>query len=52
KYFGPGPDTAKSEEHMASWVAPLAGGLGVALLIAAVFLWRGRRGPRRSYEGF
>ncbi|MFF7644578.1 type VII secretion-associated serine protease mycosin [Streptomyces canus] len=52
KYFGPGPDTAKSEEHMASWAAPLAGGLGVALLIAAVFLWRGRRGPRRSYEGF
>ncbi|MFF4033516.1 type VII secretion-associated serine protease mycosin [Streptomyces sviceus] len=52
KYFGPGPDTAESEEHMASWVAPLAGGLGVALLIAAVFLWRGRRGPRRSYEGF
>ncbi|MFF1723152.1 type VII secretion-associated serine protease mycosin [Streptomyces sviceus] len=52
KYFGPGPDTAKSEEHMASWVAPLAGGLGVALLIAAVFLWRGRRGPRRSYESF
>jgi type VII secretion-associated serine protease mycosin len=53
KYFGSGPDTAKSEEHMASWAAPLAGGLGVALLIAAVFLWRGRRrGPRRSYEGF
>ncbi|MEU0942248.1 type VII secretion-associated serine protease mycosin [Streptomyces canus] len=52
KYFGPGPDTATSGDDTASWAAPLAGGLGVALLIAAVFLWRGRRGPRRSYEGF
>ncbi|QUC60764.1 type VII secretion-associated serine protease mycosin [Streptomyces sp. A2-16] len=52
KYFGSGPDTAKSEDDTASWAAPLAGGLGVALLIAAVVLWRGRRGPRQSYEGF
>ncbi|NEB02337.1 type VII secretion-associated serine protease mycosin [Streptomyces sp. SID13726] len=52
KYFGSGPDAAKSEDDTASWAAPLAGGFGVALLITAVFLWRGRRGPRRSYEGF
>ncbi|MFF7136493.1 type VII secretion-associated serine protease mycosin [Streptomyces sp. NPDC008196] len=52
KYFGSGPDAAKSEDGTASWAAPLAGGLGVALLIAAVVLWRGRRGPRQSYEGF
>ncbi|MET7693796.1 type VII secretion-associated serine protease mycosin [Streptomyces sp. NPDC005483] len=52
KYFGSGPDTATSADDTASWAAPLAGGLGVALLITAVVLWRGRRGPRRSYEGF
>ncbi|MER6290084.1 type VII secretion-associated serine protease mycosin [Streptomyces sviceus] len=52
KYFGPGPETATSGGDTASWAAPLAGGLGVALLIAAVFVWRGRRGPGRSYEGF
>ncbi|MFI0513750.1 type VII secretion-associated serine protease mycosin [Streptomyces sp. WSLK1-5] len=52
KYFGSGPDTATSQDDTASWAAPLAGGLGVALLVAAVVLWRGRRGPRGSYEGF
>ncbi|MFE2212446.1 type VII secretion-associated serine protease mycosin [Streptomyces canus] len=52
KYFGSGPDAAKSENDTASWAAPLAGGLGVALLVTGVVLWRGRRGPRRSYEGF
>ncbi|MFL5994690.1 MAG: type VII secretion-associated serine protease mycosin [Streptomyces sp.] len=52
KYFGSGPDAAKSGDDTASWAAPLAGGLGVALLITGVVLWRGRRGPRRSYEGF
>jgi subtilisin family serine protease len=52
KYFGSGPDTAKSGDDTASWAAPLAGGLGVALLVAAVALWRGRRGPRRSSESF
>ncbi|MFF4057926.1 type VII secretion-associated serine protease mycosin [Streptomyces sp. NPDC001668] len=50
KYFGPGPDTATSEDDAAGWAAPLAGGLGFALLIGAVFLWRGRR--RRPHEGF
>ncbi|MFF1304309.1 type VII secretion-associated serine protease mycosin [Streptomyces sp. NPDC058307] len=52
KYFGAGPDTVESQDDTASWAAPLAGGVGVALLITAVVLWRGRRGPRRSYEGF
>ncbi|MEU0027499.1 type VII secretion-associated serine protease mycosin [Streptomyces sp. NPDC006335] len=52
KYFGSGPDTAESGDDTASWAAPLAGGLGVALLVAAVVLWRGRRGPRRSSESF
>ncbi|MEU9327238.1 type VII secretion-associated serine protease mycosin [Streptomyces canus] len=52
KYFGSGPDAAKSENDTASWAAPLAGGLGVALLVTGVVLWRGRRGPRRSYEGY
>ncbi|MFJ6389770.1 type VII secretion-associated serine protease mycosin [Streptomyces sp. NPDC091972] len=52
KYFGSGPDTADSGDDTASWAAPLAGGLGVALLVVAVVLWRGRHGPRRSHEGF
>lgn len=52
KYFGSGPDTADSQDDTASWAAPLAGGFGGVLLIAAVFLWRGRRGSRRSYEDF
>lgn len=52
KYFGSGPDAATSESDTASWAAPLAGGLGVALLVTGVVLWRGRRGPRRSHEGF
>ncbi|WP_328745757.1 type VII secretion-associated serine protease mycosin [Streptomyces sp. NBC_00285] len=52
KYFGSGPDTADSQDDTASWAAPLAGSFGGLLLIAAVLLWRARRGPRRSYEGF
>ncbi|KUN66434.1 type VII secretion-associated serine protease mycosin [Streptomyces canus] len=52
KYFGSGPDAATSGSDTASWAAPLAGGVGVALLITGVVLWRGRRGPRRSHEGF
>lgn len=52
KYFGPGPDAAESQDDTASWAAPLAGGVGVALLVTAVIVWRGRRGPRRSYESY
>ncbi|MFC8361008.1 type VII secretion-associated serine protease mycosin [Streptomyces griseorubiginosus] len=49
KYFGPGPDTATSQDDTASWAAPLAGGTGVGLLVVAVVLWRGRR---RSHGDF
>ncbi|WP_055528309.1 type VII secretion-associated serine protease mycosin [Streptomyces graminilatus] len=42
-YFGPGPDPAPEEDHTVSWAGPVAGGLGVVLLLAAVPLWRGRR---------
>ncbi|TGZ04439.1 type VII secretion-associated serine protease mycosin, partial [Streptomyces rhizosphaericola] len=30
-----------------NWAAPLAGGLGAALLAAAVVLWRGHNAPGR-----
>ncbi|MGV9842695.1 type VII secretion-associated serine protease mycosin [Streptomyces fungicidicus] len=43
EYFGPGPDTAGSGDDTAGWAAPLAGGAGGVLLVAAVVLWRGRR---------
>ena len=43
EYFGSGPDAPESEDDTASWAAPLAGGLGGLLLVAAVTLWRGRR---------
>ncbi|MFC8127275.1 type VII secretion-associated serine protease mycosin [Streptomyces sp. NPDC057302] len=46
KYFGPGPDEDAGDGGPAGWVGPVAGGLGVALLAAAVHLWRGRRGAR------
>ncbi|MEU3340154.1 type VII secretion-associated serine protease mycosin [Streptomyces sp. NPDC002144] len=47
RYFGSGPDTAKSESSTSDWAAPLAGAFGGVLLVMAVVLWRGR--PRR-YE--
>ncbi|GGM00648.1 type VII secretion-associated serine protease [Streptomyces fumigatiscleroticus] len=43
KYFGSGPDTAASDGSTSAWAAPLAGGTGGVLLVAAVVLWRGRR---------
>ncbi|AYL35142.1 type VII secretion-associated serine protease mycosin [Streptomyces fungicidicus] len=43
EYFGPGPDTAGSGDDTAGWAAPLAGGAGGVMLVAAVVLWRGRR---------
>ncbi|GAA2560940.1 type VII secretion-associated serine protease mycosin [Streptomyces levis] len=47
KYFGSGPDAASSGDDTADWAAPLAGGAGGVLLVAAVVLWRGRRtGPQ------
>ncbi|MEZ3178935.1 type VII secretion-associated serine protease mycosin [Streptomyces pimonensis] len=43
KYFGPGPETAGSDDDTAGWAALLAGGAGGVLLVVAVVLWRGRR---------
>ena len=42
-YFGPGPDAAKGNTSPAAWTGPTAAALGVALLAAAVHLWRTRR---------
>ncbi|MFJ1592218.1 type VII secretion-associated serine protease mycosin [Kitasatospora albolonga] len=47
KYFGPGPTPPPAEDDAVNWAAPLAGGLGAALLAAAVVLWRGRNAPGR-----
>ncbi|WP_046726703.1 type VII secretion-associated serine protease mycosin [Streptomyces humi] len=47
KYFGPGPDEEKSTTSASDWAAPLAGGAGGVLLVAATVLWRSRR---RSLE--
>ncbi|MGW0825869.1 type VII secretion-associated serine protease mycosin [Streptomyces sp. NPDC002845] len=49
RYFGPGPDMAEEEDDTVAWAAPVAGGLGVALLITAVALWRG---PRRRSDDY
>ncbi|MFF5856557.1 type VII secretion-associated serine protease mycosin [Streptomyces sp. NPDC012751] len=43
KYFGAGPDTARAASGASGWAAPLAGGAGAVLLVAAVALWRSRR---------
>ncbi|MFF2851398.1 type VII secretion-associated serine protease mycosin [Streptomyces sp. NPDC058001] len=45
QYFGAGPDDP-SDASVTGWAGPLAGGLGVALLATAVYLWRGRRARR------
>ncbi|MER6084550.1 type VII secretion-associated serine protease mycosin [Streptomyces sp. NPDC001833] len=43
KYFGSGPDPEPKATSATDWAAPLAGGSGGVLLVAAVVLWRGRR---------
>ncbi|MET9237432.1 type VII secretion-associated serine protease mycosin [Streptomyces cellulosae] len=43
EYFGPGPAADARGDDTADWAAPLAGGAGGVLLVAAVVLWRGRR---------
>ncbi|MEU0964468.1 type VII secretion-associated serine protease mycosin [Streptomyces sp. NPDC005917] len=43
KYFGPGPDTQGKTTSATDWAAPLAGGAGGVLLVAAGVLWRNRR---------
>ncbi|WP_145502386.1 type VII secretion-associated serine protease mycosin [Streptomyces sp. CFMR 7] len=47
EYFGPGPTPPPADDGPVNWAAPLAGGLGAALLAAAVVLWRGRNAPGR-----
>ncbi|MFF9120843.1 type VII secretion-associated serine protease mycosin [Streptomyces massasporeus] len=49
KYFGSGPDADSSGDDTAAWAAPLAGGAGGVLLVAAVVLWRGRRTGREDF---
>ncbi|WP_435841608.1 type VII secretion-associated serine protease mycosin [Streptomyces collinus] len=49
KYFGSGPDADASGDGPADWAAPLAGGAGGVLLVAAVVLWRGRRAGRADF---
>ncbi|MFD6173171.1 type VII secretion-associated serine protease mycosin [Streptomyces coeruleorubidus] len=49
KYFGSGPDAAGSDDDTADWAAPLAGGAGGVLLVAAVVLWRGRRASHDEF---
>ncbi|WP_181808633.1 type VII secretion-associated serine protease mycosin [Streptomyces shenzhenensis] len=43
KYFGSGPDPEEKAAGATDWAAPLAGGTGGVLLVAAAVLWRGRR---------
>ncbi|MFF3614065.1 type VII secretion-associated serine protease mycosin [Streptomyces sp. NPDC002580] len=45
KYFGTGPDAPDDGGGSDKWAGPLAGAVGLALLAAAVVLWRGRRSP-------
>ncbi|MET8636802.1 type VII secretion-associated serine protease mycosin [Streptomyces sp. NPDC004096] len=45
KYFGPGPDTSGDRSNSPGWAGPLAGGLGAALLVTSVVLWRNRTRP-------
>ncbi|ATY94828.1 type VII secretion-associated serine protease mycosin [Streptomyces cavourensis] len=47
EYFGSGPTPPPADDAPVNWAAPLAGGLGAALLAAAVVLWRGRNAPGR-----
>ncbi|MFF9753930.1 type VII secretion-associated serine protease mycosin [Streptomyces sp. NPDC014344] len=49
EYFGPGPDVDAPGDDTADWAAPLAGGAGGVLLVAAVVLWRGRRPESRTF---
>ncbi|WP_406433833.1 type VII secretion-associated serine protease mycosin [Streptomyces sp. NBC_00631] len=45
KYFGSGPDPEETTTSATDWAAPMAGGTGGVLLVAAVVLWRARRRP-------
>ncbi|WP_228918563.1 type VII secretion-associated serine protease mycosin [Streptomyces sp. DH20] len=49
EYFGPGPAADTPGDDTADWAAPLAGGAGGVLLVAAVVLWRGRRPDNETF---
>ncbi|MGW4147565.1 type VII secretion-associated serine protease mycosin [Streptomyces albogriseolus] len=49
EYFGPGPAADTPGDDTADWAAPLAGGAGGVLLVAAVVLWRGRRPENETF---
>ncbi|MEU0576507.1 type VII secretion-associated serine protease mycosin [Streptomyces griseoincarnatus] len=49
EYFGPGPAADSPGDDTADWAAPLAGGAGGVLLVAAVVLWRGRRPEHETF---
>ncbi|XMA36417.1 type VII secretion-associated serine protease mycosin [Streptomyces albogriseolus] len=49
EYFGPGPDAGTPGDDTADWAAPLAGGAGGVLLVAAVVLWRARRPESETF---
>ncbi len=49
EYFGPGPTADPPGDDTADWAAPLAGGAGGVLLVAAVVLWRGRRPENETF---
>jgi len=44
RYFGPGPTADAAENTPVNWLPWAAGAAGLALLTAAVVLWRGRPG--------
>ncbi|WP_432002229.1 type VII secretion-associated serine protease mycosin [Streptomyces sioyaensis] len=43
RYFGPGPTAADAADSPVNWLPWTAGAAGLALVAAAVVLWRGRR---------
>ncbi|MEI5099611.1 type VII secretion-associated serine protease mycosin [Streptomyces sp. PmtG] len=47
KYFGPGPEKQSDDDTSETWLGPVAGTLGLALLATGAYLWRGRQGRRR-----
>ncbi|WP_432032252.1 type VII secretion-associated serine protease mycosin [Streptomyces antibioticus] len=49
EYFGPGPDAPRSDTAADGWAAPVAGAVGVVLLVAAVVVWRARRERYDTY---
>ncbi|MFE1769215.1 type VII secretion-associated serine protease mycosin [Streptomyces angustmyceticus] len=46
RYFGPGPTAGADGDTPVDWLPWTAGAAGLALLTAAVVLWRGRPGQR------